>query len=186
MNSTKLFCGLLLTGTLGIGCKPRVPAIPDAVAEKNPDGTTTVTHRHLEVALAAPEKTNVAGTPTEMELSWKFGGGFEYLKVRASDPHTPKTADELKLDLELRGSSLRVLESKETEDGGYSVTFTYRNKSFDLIGGHYAVRSVGAKKVVCSYTSRRTNSVREAKSICDSIQPYEAPAVTAKAPAGKL
>jgi hypothetical protein len=188
MNTTKLFCGLLLTATLGIGCKPRVRAIPDAVAEKNPDGTTTVTHRRLGVELAAPERTKVVGqtTPTEMELSWgssTYGNKLQYLTIKAPDQLTPMTKDDLKVDLELGGSSVRILETKETEGGGFSMTFTYRNKKFDQVSGHYAVKTVGTQKVVCTYTGE---SVRVAQGICDSIQPYEAPAIAATAPASKL
>jgi hypothetical protein len=188
MNTTKLFCGLLLTATLGIGCKPRVRAISDAVVEKNPDGTTTVTNRRLGVALAAPEKTDTAASPSpnEMRVSWWTAGGFQYLSVKTPDKQTPMTPDDLKIDLELSGSSVRILETQDSDGGGFNVTFSYRNKKFEQIGGHYSVKAVGDKKIVCTYTSSYAPSVREAKSICDSIQPYEAPAVAAKTPSGKL
>ena len=176
MNMTKAICGLLLTSALGVGCKPRVRTIPDAVAEKNPDGTTMVTHRRLGVELAAPENTKVVGqtTPTEMELSWgssTYGNSLQYLTVKAPDQVTPMTTEDLKVDLELSGSSVRILESKETEGGGFTMTFTYRNKKFDQVAGYYAVKAIGDKKVVCTYTG---STVRVAQGICESIKPSEA------------
>ncbi len=178
MTSRKLCFGWLVLSTLAIGCRPRVPKIPETTTAKNADGSVSVTHRHLKIAVDGPRDLQVDGaSPTELSLSWRTNGWPDDVLVKAPDELTPMTQDEWKVDAQLRGSSFRVLESKDTEGGGFNATYTYRNKKFDQMAAYYSVQQIGAEKLVCSYAGS-ANGARIAKRICESIRAVESPAAT--------
>jgi hypothetical protein len=182
MKMTTLCGGLLLASTLTVGCRPRVPKVVDATTAKNTDGSVKVTHSRLKVALDAPTGARLKEeNPTEMRVEW---GGYDdgAVFVRAPKKETPMTLDELKLDLELSGSTVRFLEKAETDDGGFSATYTFRDKRFKLVGGFYSVRTIGAEKVVCSFVGQG-NAVREAKSVCETLRPLDSTASASSAEA---
>ena len=179
MKMVGLFCGLLLASTLGTGCKPRVRTVPEAITAKNSDGSVTVSHRQLKVALKAPERTEVVGTPTDAELQLRWGGeggrGVRQLTVKAPDERTAMTPEDWTNEMALRGSSLRDVESKEV-GGGFAMTYTFRDHKFEQRSGYYSLRTVAQHKIVCTHAGDES-SVREAEDVCDSLRRYEPPAV---------
>jgi hypothetical protein len=182
MKMMTLCGGLLLASTLTVGCRPRVPKVSDATTAKNTDGSVKVIHTRLNVALDAPTGARLKeASPSEMLVDW---GGYDdgAVFVRAPKKETPMTLDELKLDIELSGSTVRFLEKAETDDGGFSATYTFRDKRFKLVGGFYSVRAIGAEKVVCSFVGQG-NAVREAKSVCQTLRPLDSTASASRAEA---
>jgi hypothetical protein len=198
MKMTTLCGGLLLASTLTVGCRPRVPKVQDATTAKNSDGSVKVTHSRLKVALDAPTGARLLEqSPRDMRVVW---GGYDggAVLVEAPDAETPMTLDELKLDLELRGSTVRFLDKAETDGGGYNATFTYRDAKFRLVGGYYSVQPLGAEKlggarraggepsppdkIVCAFIGEG-HAVRGAKSVCETLRPLDSTASSSSAEA---
>jgi hypothetical protein len=180
MKMTTLCGGLLLASTLTVGCRPRVAKVQDATTAKNSDGSVKVTHSRLKVALDAPTGARLLEqSPRDMRVVW---GGYDggAVLVEAPDAETPMTLDELKLDLELRGSTVRFLDKAETDGGGYNATFTYRDAKFRLVGGYYSVQPLGAEKIVCAFIGEG-HAVRGAKSVCETLRPLDSTASSSSA-----
>jgi hypothetical protein len=175
MKTVAVALGLIAVTTIS-GCywfEPKSTRV--STLETFEDGTKMLGSRSLGLSLRAPKGAREYGEDrkTSLELTWGSSAAVHYATIAAGTRTSPTTLDDKQADLDARYSSFRVVKGDSFE-GGYELTFTFRDKKLEKYVGYFSLRTVEGKTYECYLSGGNSmDAVREAQAMCESLKPYQ-------------
>ncbi|NUO47469.1 MAG: hypothetical protein HOV80_01290 [Polyangiaceae bacterium] len=178
MKTASVLLGLLGFSTLA-GCswvQPRTADLADI--ETFEDGSRMVGSRSMGLAVRAPAETLSESGAHDGVLEIAWGQNVRhYVLVNSRTENVPASLEDKKADLDARFEGFRFVNG-ESFEGGYALTYNYRNANWEKKLGYYSFRTVEGKTYECFLDkgSHSMKGVEQAQALCSSLRKYDAPA----------